>query len=189
MTLSAQVWKTLSAIDVSNYVEKKNGLTYLSWAWAYGVMMDNYPDLHYCFEEQKCETTNTVEITCTVHIHTGSDRNQMMMRHMWLPVMDFRNKAIANPDMFEINKTKMRCLTKCFAMFGLGHYIYAGEDLPQAVQNAVVNDEQVAAIKKLLDETESDIARFCKAIKCQSVEDLLLSNYSKAIAALEAKKK
>jgi hypothetical protein len=54
---------------------------------------------------------------------------------MWLPVMDFRHKAIANPDARAISDAKMRCMVKCFALFGLGHYIYAGEDLPPGDDN------------------------------------------------------
>lgn len=53
---------------------------------------------------------------------------------MWLPVMDYKNKAIVNPDAFALNTAMMRCLVKCLALFGLSHYIYAGEDLPTAVQ-------------------------------------------------------
>ena len=188
MSLSKEVWQTLSAIDVSNHIEKKGNLSYLSWAWAYGTMMEHYPDLHYSFEEDKCEDTNTVEISCVVHIHTGSEQDQMMMRHMWLPVMDHRNKAIANPDKFAINSSKMRCLVKCFAMFGLGHYIYAGEDINPVVANAVITDDQIIAIKKLLDETGADSDKFCKWLKVRSVDQILAMHYDRAVAALEAKK-
>ena len=188
MSLSKEVWQTLSAIDVSNHIEKKGNLSYLSWAWAYGTMMEHYPDLHYSFEEDKCEDTNTVEISCVVHIHTGSEQDQMMMRHMWLPVMDHRNKAITNPDKFAINSSKMRCLVKCFAMFGLGHYIYAGEDINPVVANAVITDDQIIAIKKLLDETGADSDKFCKWLKVRSVDQILAMHYDRAVAALEAKK-
>ena len=185
MSLSKEVWQTLSAIDVSNHVEKKGNLTYLSWAWAYGVMMDNYPDLHYSFEQDVCEVTGTVEIRCSVLV---TEKDQSMVRSMWLPVMDHRNKAMVNPDKFSINSSKMRCLTKCFAMFGLGHYIYAGEDLPEAVQNATINEDQVITIKKLLDETKVDEAAFLGWVKVGSATEILASNYAKVVAALEAKK-
>lgn len=188
MSLSKEVWQTLSAIDVSQHIEKKGNLSYLSWAWAYGTMMQHYPDLHYSFEENKCEDTGTVEISCVVHIHTGSEKDQMMMRHMWLPVMDHRNKAIANPDKFAINSSKMRCLVKCFAMFGLGHYIYAGEDINPVIANAVISDDQIIAIKKLLDETGADSEKFCKWLKVNSVDQILAVHFDRAVAALEAKK-
>ena len=188
MSLSKEVWQTLSAIDVSQHIEKKGNLSYLSWAWAYGTMMEHYPDLHYSFEEDKCEDTGTVEISCVVHIHTGPEQDQMMMRHMWLPVMDHRNKAIINPDKFAINSSKMRCLVKCFAMFGLGHYIYAGEDINPVIANAVISDDQIIAIKKLLDETGADSEKFCKWLKVRSVNQILAIHYDRAVAALEAKK-
>jgi hypothetical protein len=188
VSLSKEVWQTLSAIDVSQHIEKKGNLSYLSWAWAYGTMMEHYPDLHYSFEEDKCEDTGTVEISCVVHIHTGSERDEMMMRHMWLPVMDHRNKAITNPDKFAINSSKMRCLVKCFAMFGLGHYIYAGEDINPVVANAVITGDQAKELKAMLEETGTDVAKFCKWLKVSSVDKVLAIHYDRAVAALEAKK-
>ena len=188
MSLSKEIWKTLSAIDVSKHIEKKGNLSYLSWAWAYGVMMEHYPDLHYSFEEDKCEDTGTVEISCVVHIHTGSERDEMMMRHMWLPVMDNRNKVITNPDKFAINSSKMRCLVKCFAMFGLGHYIYAGEDINPVVANAVIDNEQAAELIALMEERDTDTLAFCKHFKCENPYKLLASQYDRAMHALRIKK-
>ena len=185
MSLSKNVWKTLSEVDVSDHIEKKGKLSYLSWAWAYGIMMKHYPDLHYTFEEDKCTETGTVEIRCSVLL---TENDQSMVRNMWLPVMDHRNKVISNPDKFAFNSSKMRCLTKCFAMFGLGHYIYAGEDLPEAVAKATVSEDQIIAIKKLLDETKSDEARFLEWLKVENIDQVLASNYDRVIAAIEAKK-
>lgn len=185
MSLSKQVWQTLSAVDVSNHIEKKGNLSYLSWAWAYGTMMEHYPDLHYSFEQDRCEFTNTVEIICSVLVN---ENDQSMVRSMWLPVMDHRNKAIVNPDKFAINSSKMRCLVKCFAMFGLGHYIYAGEDINPVIANAVITDDQIIAIKKLLDETGADSEKFCKWLKVRSVDQILAIHYDRAVAALESKK-
>ena len=185
MSLSKQVWQTLSAVDVSDHIEKKGNLSYLSWAWAYGTMMEHYPDLHYSFEQDRCEFTNTVEISCSVLVN---EKDQSMVRSMWLPVMDHRNKAIVNPDKFAINSSKMRCLVKCFAMFGLGHYIYAGEDINPVIANAVITDDQIIAIKKLLDETGADSEKFCKWLKVRSVDQILAIHYDRAVAALESKK-
>mgnify|MGYP003114489143 FL=1 len=124
------VWETLSKIDVSDKVEKKMNLSYLSWAWAWETMMNNYPDAQYSFYENQ-ETgvpyatlpDGTAEVRCRVTIGNLS-------REMWLPVMDFKNKSVVNPNATEVNKAKMRCLTKCLGMWGLGLYIYAGQDLP-----------------------------------------------------------
>lgn len=118
----AKIWKTLSQIDVSKHVEKKNGLSYLSWAWAWGVLMEEYPHAEYSFSTPEVHPDGTVTIHCDImigHCH----------RSMWLPVMDYKNNAIKNPDARKISDTKMRTLVKCLAMFGLGHRIYAGEDI------------------------------------------------------------
>lgn len=113
----------------------------------------------------------------------------MMMRHMWLPVMDHRNKAIINPDKFAINSSKMRCLVKCFAMFGLGHYIYAGEDINPVVANAVITSDQAKELKAMLDDCDADLGLFCKHFKCENPSKLLASQFDRAIHALRNKRK
>ena len=125
--ISKQVWETLSAINVNEHTEKKGSLTYLSWAWAWGTLMEHFPDAMYEFDEPKFYEDGSCEVKCTVIITV---EEQSMYRHMTLPVMDNRNNAVKNPDARGISDTRMRCLVKCLAMFGLGHYIYAGEDLP-----------------------------------------------------------
>lgn len=126
-TVKNNSWQTLSAIDVSKHIDKKGNLSYLSWAWAWGTLMDNYPDSTYEIEPpvQHPDGSVTVWVALTV---------DGMTRKMWLPVMDNRNNAIQNPDARKISDATMRCLVKCIALFGLGHYIYAGEDLPEAVK-------------------------------------------------------
>lgn len=123
-----KVWDSLHGINVNEHTEKKGNLTYLSWAWAYSTMMHFYPTFSYEFLEQDNhpDGTVTVNVECSITIG-GID----LVRTMWLPVMDYRNKAVSNPDSMAINTAKMRCLTKCISMYGLGAYIYAGEDLPE----------------------------------------------------------
>ena len=121
-----QIWDKLSKIDVNKHTEKRGKLTYLSWAWAWGIMMDNYPDLTVKWQGQLDENgvmrdiniypDGTATVNCTVTIGD-------VTREMWLPVMDYMHKAIVSPDARKISDTKMRCFTKCFAMFGLGQYI------------------------------------------------------------------
>tara|TARA_R100000995_G_scaffold18469_2_gene7587 strand:+ start:9101 stop:9889 length:789 start_codon:yes stop_codon:yes gene_type:complete len=117
------VWKTLSKIDCSDKAESKNGLTYLSWAWAWGILMENYPQATYDFLNEEWDREDRCTVWCKVRIGE-------LERLMWLPVMDYKNKAIVSPDTRAVSDTRMRCLTKCLAMYGLGHYIYAGEDVP-----------------------------------------------------------
>lgn len=140
----AEIWATLSKIDVSKHVEKKQGLSYLSWAWAWGVLMQHYPQAEYDFtDHQELHPDGSVTVHCTVMI--GS-----CVRSMWLPVMDHRNNAIKNPDARKISDTKMRCLVKCLAMFGLGHYIYAGEDVVSTEPDSapVLSNDEIAALSE-----------------------------------------
>ena len=121
------IWETLSKIDCSEHTEDKGGLTYLSWAWCWQLLVENFPFAQYEFADNETHADGSMTVHCTVII--GACR-----RSMWLPVMDHRNRALVNPDSRSISDSKMRCLTKCIAMFGLGHYIYAGEDLPVSPQ-------------------------------------------------------
>lgn len=128
----SKIWNVLSQIDVSKHVEKKNGLSYLSWAYAWGVLMEQFPHAEYSFSQPELHPDGTVTIHCDVmigHCH----------RAMWLPVMDYKNNAIKNPDARKISDTKMRNLVKCLAMFGLGHRIYAGEDINPPGEPEVVS--------------------------------------------------
>lgn len=141
MNLYKQIWDELSVIDVSAHIEKKGNLSYLSWAWAYGTLMKYYPHNTYSFAHETFPD-DTMMVECMLTIQDGEE---MAMRSMWLPVLDFKNKPIANPNAFQINSTRMRCLVKCISMFGLGHYIYAGEDLPTG------KEVEVAQPKKRID--------------------------------------
>tara|TARA_R110000751_G_scaffold288487_1_gene394554 strand:- start:3724 stop:4275 length:552 start_codon:yes stop_codon:yes gene_type:complete len=183
MTNKKSVWATLSAIDCSAKVEQKGKLTYLSWAWAWQTLMEHYPDSTYeygeAFEE---DGTNTMEVNVSVTV-------EGITHAMWLPVMDNRNKSIVNPTTRDISDARMRCLVKCIAMFGLGIYIYAGEDLPESTKTEVVSAEQAKTIKSLLEQTGADVQQFLKYFKTDSVENMLAINFSRALAALKAKVK
>ena len=126
------IWQTLSAIDVSEHTEKKGKLTYLSWAWAWSTLMEHYLSAQYHFGAD-IEYGDTLMVQCDMRV-LGVTHN------MWLPVMDNRNNAVSNPTARQISDTRMRCLTKCISMFGLGHYIYAGEDLPVTSQKDLEED-------------------------------------------------
>lgn len=183
-----QIWNTLSAIDVSNHVEKKANLSYLSWAWAWGTLMKHYPDARYTFDDRTFPD-GTMEITCSITIF--SDDCNPTSRYMWLPVMDNRNKAIANPDAFQINTAKMRCLTKCLAMFGLGHYIYAGEDLPEAEQEkqaAPISLGALTELTALVTATATDREKLLAFYKVEFLSDMTAAQGEKAIITLKLKK-
>lgn len=113
----------LAAINVGPHIEKKNNLSYLSWAWAWDQIMRQDPAASYAYGEPKIFGGETVMVYCTVTAF-GVERTAH------LPVMDHRNKPIPTPDAFAMNTAMQRCLVKAIALHGLGLYIYAGEDLP-----------------------------------------------------------
>ncbi|MFS1563506.1 MAG: DUF1071 domain-containing protein [Candidatus Arsenophonus phytopathogenicus] len=90
-----QVWETLSAINVNEKIEKKNGLSYLSWAWAWGVLMAHYPESYYVIEPMNYNDDGSAMVSLTLTIKQGDNE---FPRKMWLPVMDYRNQAISNPN-------------------------------------------------------------------------------------------
>ena len=121
-----------AAMNVNNHVEKKNGLSYLSWAWAVDQLMRADPNAEWEFREWDGKPVlllpdHTALVHCTVTAFGKA-------RATFLPVMDHRNKAIQSPDAFAINTAMQRCLVKAIALHGMGLYIYAGEDLPPTVE-------------------------------------------------------
>ena len=182
MTNKKSVWATLSAIDCSAKVEQKGKLTYLSWAWAWQTLMEHYPESTYEYAEPLCINNDTVEVNVALTV-------EGITHAMWLPVMDNRNKSIVNPTTRDISDARMRCLVKCIAMFGLGIYIYAGEDLPESTKTEVVNEEQAAEIKAMLELSKADVKQFLKYFKADSVDSMLAVHHTRAIAALQAKVK
>ena len=151
------VFEVLNAINVNEHPEKKNGLTYLSWAWAWQEVKKNYPDATYTiYENANGMNYHTDGRTCWVK--TGVTINGL--EHIeYLPVMDFRNASIPLDKVtsFDVNKAIQRSLTKAVARHGLGLYIYAGEDLPEA-KNAQ-DDKFGAAILEIAAATDTEELR------------------------------
>jgi len=125
------IFEILNAVNVNEHTEKKNGLTYLSWAWAWQEVKKVYPRATYkVYENDQGWNYFTDGKTCWVKTGVTIDD----LEHIeFLPVMDFRNKSIPaeNVTSFDVNKAIQRSLTKACARHGLGLYIYAGEDLPE----------------------------------------------------------
>lgn len=133
-------FETASKLNVNDKTEKKGNLTYLSWSWAWAEFKKIYPEANYNikkFGENNLPYIHDENTGYMVFTEVTADDKTY---EMWLPVMDFKNKAMLTPSMFDINKTIMRCLTKNLAMFGLGLYIYAGEDLPEINSNELIDE-------------------------------------------------
>lgn len=182
-TLMARIWADLKVINVNDHIEKKNNLSYLSWAWAWSTLMDHYPDTYYHFQETD-RPNGTVQVEVVVTIHEGEE---VATRTMWLPVMDYKNKAIVNPTTRDISDTRMRCLVKCLAMFGLGHYIYAGEDIPEAEKYSkadVITDKELKELVDLCKATGADQAVWANHYGVSQLSDLPSEVYEQMYNAL-----
>ena len=129
--MTENYFSKLNAVNVNEHTEQKNGLTYLSWAWAWAEVKKLFPDAVYTiYENSQGWNYHTDGKTCWVK--TGVTVNGI--EHIeYLPVMDFKNKSIPAGQVtsFDVNKAIQRSLTKACARHGLGLYIYAGEDLPE----------------------------------------------------------
>ena len=142
----------LNNINCSEKIEKKNGLSYLSWAWAWGEIKKIHPTANY----KIYETENGVNYWTdgrTGWVKTGVTINDI--EHIeYLPIMDFKNKSIPleNITSFDVNKAIQRSLTKACARHGLGLYIYAGEDLPE--NETQVQEELLIEISQTTNETQ-----------------------------------
>ncbi len=122
-------------INLNTHIEKKNGLSYLSWAWAVDqlLMLDSEASWEY---GEPRRFVNTLMVFCTVTAF-GKKRTAQ------LPVMDFYNRAISNPDAYQVNTAMQRCLAKAISLHGIGLYIYAGEDLPEEETEAKESEIKV----------------------------------------------
>jgi hypothetical protein len=135
-------FERLAAINVNDQVEKKGGLSYLSWAWAIDRLLRADPEAEWHYGDNLSLPDGTMLVFCTVRAFGKS-------RTMQLPVMDYKNRAIANPDAFAINTAMQRALVKAIALHGLGLYIYAGEDLPPGdTKDEAANEDSARDTKR-----------------------------------------
>ena len=135
------VFKTLSAVNCNEHTEKKGNLTYLSWAWAWQMVKDHFPTAQYTIYENP-EGWNYFTDGRTCWVKTGITIEGI--EHIeYLPVMDQRNQSIPFEQVrsTDVNKAIQRSLTKACARHGLGLYIYAGEDLPDAPRPSALSQQ------------------------------------------------
>ena len=156
------VFETLSKINVSEHIEKKNGLSYLSWAWAWAELKKVYPNAIYTvYENAEClnyhhdNKTGWVKVGVTVEDHEIIE---------YLPIMDYRNKSIPVDAITSMDVTKaiQRCATKAIGRHGLGLYIYAGEDLPEANNEELERQKELAKWRQetgkiLIERKDNDV--------------------------------
>jgi len=164
----------LNKVNVNDKIEKKNGLSYLSWAWAWGEVKKKFPDANYTIYENK-DGWNYFTDGHTGWVKTGVTLNGI--EHIeYLPIMDYKNKSILaeNITSFDVNKTIQRSLTKACARHGLGLYIYAGEDLPE---------EDNSGVDELKNQIKADKARATRELNKK------VDEYNKSDEGLEMRYK
>ena len=161
------VFNELFKVNVNEHVEKKNTgkvtLSYLSWSWAWKEVKSRYPDATYEIVKFENGLPYTYDENTGYMVYTKVTI-QGITHEMWLPVMDSHNEAMLSKPrevktkyssytvdkctMFDVNKAIMRCLTKNLAMFGLGLYIYSGEDLPEDESKQKSTDKTTQPVSK-----------------------------------------
>ena len=194
----------LNSINVSEHIEKKGQFSYLSWPYAVAQLRQADPAA--CWEVkrfdglpyQKTELGYFVEVAVTVQGMTLSQIH---------PVLDSRNDPIELPTVFEINTSIQRCLVKAIALHGLGLYIYAGEDLPDAEKaqgsepakpkapvstlpnTTPASPAQLRYIERLIQETASELTQVLLYFGVESLDKLTVQTASRAITSLEKQRR
>lgn len=184
------VFQTLSAINLNDKTEKKKDLTYLSWTYAWSEVMKHYPDASY--EVMFFDGYPYIYDPSTGYMVFTKVTIKDKTHSMWLPVMDGANKSMKSEEytyatkfgnktvdactMFDINKTIMRCLVKNLAMFGLGIYIYSGEDLPEGesapVQKQTAPSDEISELVKDTDNW-TKVSKYVADNKSLGIEKIL----------------
>lgn len=205
--MNKEIFEELYHLNVNDYTEDKNGLTYLTWSYAWAEVKKRYPNATYEIEKFENNLPYVYDENVGYMVFTKVTIEDVT-HEMWLPVMDGANKAmkkesykykvkvykfgkwtgeyaekvVESADMFDINKTIMRCLVKNLAMFGLGLYIYAGEDLPEQIKQEEDLGELLKGVEVEKDNiTTTQVQALEKSIENNKIAkdqvDLILEDY------------
>ena len=162
------IFEILFEVNVNEHVESKNGLSYLSWPYAWAEVKKRFPEANYKIYETE---TGCIYFTDgrTCWVKTGVTIGKL--EHIeYLPVMDYKNKSISleNIASFDVNKTIQRSLTKALARHGLGLYLYAGEDLPE-IEIEKISAKDANILKRVVDDFEGSDRLYSMLLKKYNV--------------------
>ena len=183
-------FKQLLSTNVNKHVEKKNGMSYLTWSHAWAEFVKVYPDTTYQVINSSTGLPAHGNPEMGYMVYTAVKAGEIT-HSMWLPVMDYRNKSILQPTTFDINKAVMRCLVKNLAMFGLGLYIYAGEDLPEepeADPDYRLKENLRKQIEAEINKKGADRDKLKKYFKVEHIYQLTEKQQAEAMQMLAKKK-
>jgi len=173
--MSSNTFQILNAVDVSKHIEKKQNLSYLSWAWAWSTVKGLFPETVYkIYENVNGLNYHTDGMTAWVKVGVTIKEVEYIE---YLPVMDFRNKSIALGGLtsMDVNKAIQRALTKAIARHGLGLYIYAGEDLPEQGETTQEKPKLAPPSKASSDDKKQawkDFQEICETMGVDAIEFL-----------------
>lgn len=197
--MNESIFNKLNSINVNDKTEKKNGLTYLSWAWAWGEVKKLYPTANYIIYENTLPNGYVVNYFTdgkTSYVKTGVTIEGI--EHIEeLPVMDYRNKSILLENMtsFDVNKAIQRSLTKALARHGLGLYIYAGEDLPEDEKEKegenIISKTQIEALNRAIENANINddvVGLILNQYGYSSTSEIQIKNYMNLINDFKSKK-
>jgi len=207
MSESINHFARLSAINVSEHIEKKGGFSYLSWPFA--VSQLRVADPAACWEVRRFDGLPYLASEIGVFVEVAVTVQGVTLSQIH-PVLDSRNKPLLAPTAFDINTSIQRCLVKAIALHGLGLYIYAGEDLPQIGTEAAANDPapgapttpatpavpvgktitaaQQATIRNLTVEVGVELPRVLEYFGVQALADIPVSEFLRVVRSLEKRR-
>ena len=179
------LWQTLSQVDCSSHIQQKGGFNYLSWAWAWGVLMEHSPDATFenhlnndgypCFYDSNGNGMVRVTLCIGEKCHTED-----------FPVLNYKNQAVKDPDSFAVNTALKRCLVKAMAYFGLGHYIYCGESVAPKEEEAFDRDHAVGIITAHIkfNADEGWDGKVLSYFKAKTIDDLSDEQLKQVVAKI-----
>ena len=157
-------YSKLRSINVSEHTEKKGKFSYLSWSWAVDQLLQVDPTATWEYKEP-VKFGDSMMVFCAVSAFGKTMTAQ-------LPVMNNQHKAIPNPDAMDVNTAMQRCLAKAIALHGIGLYIYAGEDLPEAPPEPLLSVDQLTAIRDAAKEAGVSVDDICKRGKVKDLSEI-----------------
>ena len=185
----SEVWNELSRIDVGDHIDSisfgDTNIPFLSWSWAWATLMSKYPESRFKVLPDEKFDDGSVMVNVQIIV---IDKGRKASRTMYLPVMDRKNSAISNPGARNVSDTRMRCLVKCLALFGLGLDLWAKSDIPVGSVGDPLDDSQSEFLRGLYDRLKDNAKEsFLVWAGVDVLEKLPKSKYQAARIALEKK--
>jgi hypothetical protein len=137
----ADIWQVAYPIKCDKLIKQKNGLSYIPWSNCWRLVMEHFPSATFHFKDDLLHSDGSMSVVCEVEIEGN-------VREMWLPVTNYANKVILNPNGRDINDSRMRCLVKTLSLFGFGFHVYQGVTQPEDTFDDPIKDDDAESAPK-----------------------------------------